>query len=222
MRPPFTLRLAGVAAIAALLSAQDVDAQTVNWGSSFADVLLTSQGDSLDGEFQFELGVFHEGFDPAASDPSLWEADWEAFDRATLENGGFNPPLGFISRSAAIDEQGHTDSDAFAPEVQLYDFRDSDVYLWAYRTDKSLAGGNEFALITDSTWKFPATVSPTAPPLEFRLAIGNEAILGGAKNESFALQTASVGAAVPEPSAAFLTVLGGGCLLLHRRRRHCR
>ena len=202
----------------AFVSIQFSHAQSVTWGSAFGDSLRTSQGDSLGDDFQFELGVFRGDFQPTDANWSLWEADWEGFDRATAQNEGFSSAVGFINRSVAIDENGQTTSTAFEPAVQDHDFRGADVYLWVYRNDKSTEGGNEFALITDPGWKFPENVSPTAPPLEFRLALSNEAILGVSKNDTVALQTVAVGTPIPEPSASIMALFGG-LLLLHRRKR---
>ncbi|MCB1097289.1 MAG: PEP-CTERM sorting domain-containing protein [Verrucomicrobiae bacterium] len=208
----------GAALLITLFTAPLTEAQTVSWGSAVADKLVDSTGVPLGADFKFEIGSFNQGFDPATSDPSLWEADWQGFDLASSGNNGFAAGLGFISRSVAIDETGKTTSTAFAPAIQNFDFRDSDVFLWAYKDTKSLDGGNEFALITDPSWHFPATVSPTGSPLSFRLDLTNTAVLGASKGADFALKTAAVGTAVPEPSTALL-LLFGGCGLVMRRTR---
>lgn len=209
----------GAALFLSIFTTQLIEAQTVSWGSAFGDDLVDSAGLPLGADFKFEIGTFSSGFSPAANDPSLWAADWQGFDLASTTNSGFAAAIGFINRSVAIDETGQTTSTAFAPAVQIFDFRNSDVYLWAYRDDKSVDGGNEFALITDPTWHFPATVSPTGSPLSFRLAITNTAVLGAVQTADFTLKTAAVGsAAVPEPATGLLLLLGSGCLLMRRSR----
>ncbi|MGK0184718.1 MAG: hypothetical protein ACI9R3_000492 [Verrucomicrobiales bacterium] len=210
---------AGAALMFTVLSAQDIHAQSVSWGSAVGSVLQDSNGDSLGSDFRFELGTFSAGFNPAENSSSLWAADWHGFDMATTENEGFASTFGFFTKSAAIDENGHTTSNAFAPAVEDFDFRSSKLYIWAYRDNKSVDGGNEFALITDTDWKLPATVNPTGTPLSFRLADSNSAVLGDSQNAAFSLRTAAVGGAViPEPGTAFLAVIGLSGLLFRRRR----
>ena len=176
---------------------QSAESQTVTWGNSFGDTLLDSEINDLDAEFRFELGTFVAGFNPADQDPSLWSANWEGFDRADADNSGFNPAVGFFSRSIAITESGQTTSDAFDPEGQDYDFRGSQAYIWAYRDDTVTEDGNEFALLTDADWNFPDLISITAPPLEFRLSLSNQAIVGQSQNAIFALTNRSRGHACP-------------------------
>ncbi|MDA0813688.1 MAG: PEP-CTERM sorting domain-containing protein [Verrucomicrobia bacterium] len=209
----------GAVVLILTFATQLTEAQTVSWGSAFGDKLVDSAEIPLTSEFKFEIGTFNPGFDPAAHDPSLWEADWQGFDLASTANAGFADAIGFINRSVAIDETGQTTSTAFSPAVQNFDFRDSEVYLWAYRDKGSVQGGNEFALITDPSWHFPATVSPTGSPLSFRLAITNTAVLGAIQDADFTLKTAAVGSeAVPEPTTGLLLLLGSCCLIMRRTR----
>lgn len=212
--------LAGTAFFFAVFSPQEIHAQTVAWGSAFGSKLLDSKGDPLGSDFKFELGTFNDNFNPATTDPSLWAADWQGFDLASTANNGFSSTVGFINRSVAIAENGQTTSTAFEPAVQDYDFRSSELYIWAYRDSKTVEGGNEFALITDPDWDFPATVSPTGAPLSFRLADTNTAILGESQNASFSLKTVAVGVAVPEPSTGLLLAIGLSGWLIRRKREN--
>jgi hypothetical protein len=172
-----------------------------------------------------QLGRFVNGFDPLLNDPSLWEANWRPFDEANTTNAGFNPAVGYISRSNALNADGTTPVAPF--DETAFDFRSpagdsKNAYMWLFN-GKDLTPGTEWALITDPDWTFPETVNPLIT-LDWRPDDTTTAILGGVNNgEIYDIQTASVGPEdtgpmVPEPSTALLLLAGLVPLVLKHRR----
>jgi len=203
--------------------------QTISWGTAVGNTLVQSDGATVGASFNFELGTFVDGFNPRVENPSVWAANWRAFDQANTSNAKFNPDFGFVSSSSVLDENGHTTVSPFAGEPEPHDFRGSQGYIWAFN-DKTPSADAEWALITDSQWKFPDNAQPNAPVLQWRLSEGDgeshEPVFGGVNNTSgpgvktettaFDLQTHTF---VPEPSTVFLVLAGWGALLLSRPRR---
>lgn len=225
------LKLIAFAAVL-LLNATPGQARTVAWYSGFGDYFLKADGvtpldvpdtanPDSDPNFRFQLGGFVSGFTPTLANMSLWESNWIIFDRAFYDdgtnNGGWNPSAGYYGSTAWTIAAGAglvTSSDTGATFSI-----GQQAYLWAFNT-KSISPTTEWALITNTSWLFPAADSLSLP-LEWTLAdAGNSAIVGSVSNSGSpdfisTLQTQTV----PEPGSSLLIAMAGVLLRLRRKLR---
>ncbi|MDB6138442.1 MAG: hypothetical protein JWO94_1514 [Verrucomicrobiaceae bacterium] len=228
----FTPKLQALALAVSLLlgTAASSNARSINWGSSVNDTLLYSAGGSEGDDVVFQLGSFGT-FVPDTTNMSQWAANWNVFDQAVAPDGsGFNSSQGFVSGTVTVNSDG-TSSSGLSPYIFS---QGEQAYIWAYKVDKTLANGGEWALITnDSTdgsalddWTFPAHADQTVLPLDWRLSNATDVIFGGLNSVqgpgdhnsnpvSFDLQLHTV---VPEPGSALLACTALLGLGLRRRR----
>lgn len=143
-------------AIAAGLCAT-AEARLINFYSPPAAVNLTENGDSMDGQFVFQLGVFANGFVPTISNLDQWSAHWTAAQSAAY-NGSFNGNF-MVTGNAAPFTVG------------------AKAYIWGRR---SSSRSDEWILFRGSGWNWPAP-DPMSPfDLVWSSALASESIVGRA------------------------------------------
>lgn len=223
----------------AAAAGMQLEARTINWGTSVGALLYDSDGVKLDDTFSFDLGTFGS-FVPDATNLSEWGLHWKPFDRATAPSAsGWNSAAGYLASSANHESDGTSSESPPLPSLTFA--KNEQAYLWAYDSF-TYANGVEWALITNNAsdgssvgdWLMPDPADQLSQPLEWRisssLSLSTRAttvIFGGlndvqgagdfaAPAGTFALQTHAV--AVPEPGSAFLIVSAGFLVFLRRRR----
>jgi hypothetical protein len=224
------------------------NAVSVSWGSWVPANLIDSQGNSLDGSYQFEIGTFTAGFTPDANNMADWSTNFTVFDRTYAANGGPSDPNGdwdvsvpLFTGISEIDAGGHSlspdanPSSVFTPGDQIY--------LWVYN-QKTLTPGAEWALVTrapsggsgnPNEWIIPDPANPD-PFHTQQLALTDElnpanqadtAIFGGVNNVQGPgeYNTGSTPSTfhlqthvVPEPAAGLLIGALGLASVLRRKR----
>ncbi len=225
------LKALAIAASLLLGTAVSSHARTITWGSAVEDTLLYSAGGSLGDDVVFQLGSFGTGFVPDTSNMSQWAPNWKVFDQAIApSSSGWNSADGFVSSTATVNSDG-TSSNSLSP----FTFAEGEqAYIWAYKVDKTLANGGEWALITNDSsdgnslddWLFPAHADQTTLPLEWRLSNATVVVFGGLNDVQgagdhnsnptvFDLQLHSI---VPEPGSAVLLGVAAIGIGLRRRR----
>ncbi len=203
------------------LAAGPGQAQTLNWGNALLDANFNSAGGAIDATYTFAIGTFSDGFAPTAANTGQWGGEWTALDTTT-----YNEATGWFTGSYTMQ----------AGDAPL---SGRQAYIWVYN---NLAGDetSEWVLITDDSgsdglgdeWLVPAYVDPLGgnPPgsYDWRVSTATTPVWGGLNNvagageqavvpPSYALQTFSFPAPIPEPSSAVLLALAGA-LMLRRRR----
>ncbi len=232
------MKSAFILPVALLVLAGSIQARTINWGSSFEDIIVDSAGTGLSAVYTFELGSFGS-FIPDQSNLEQWAANWKPFDLAQSP-ATWDPSNGFFSSSADVLDSpvSGTSSSTTIPASPVNVFGPGERgYIWAYNTKTLAVGTTEWALVTnDSTdgnaaddWLFPSSADHSSIPLQWRLPIASHVVFGGLNDvqgpgdytpptSSFALQTHTI-SVVPEPSGALLVTLAGVAVSLRRRRQ---
>ena len=177
-------------------------AQTIEWGSEFGTVFETSEGNSLDSSFVFELGAFDNLFAPTPSNVDDWFANWRVFD-----TGDYTPALGYVTSSASMITTA-----SLGPPVQVvggsnsptgdaaFNFQGLQAYVWI-RNEDSPSPTSEWFLDVDPAWIFP-NVNPDC--------CGNDLPLQWVMDNPIVT--------IPEPSGVMLFTLAAAAGLLRRRR----
>lgn len=163
-----------------LLAVTPSRAELVNWYSVKA-TNLTSSGAPMGADFNFELGVFKNGFVPTADNATQWAANWAPAQRAT-----YNATLRRFDAQYNVSQNN-------APFVI-----GADAYVWGFRGGTA---SSEWILFRNETWAWPAPVGmPPNPNGLYWNAADATAVLGNV-NESGSpclMQSATVtGAASP-------------------------
>jgi len=213
-------------------------ASTVFWGSPFNSVLLTSNAQTLDGSFSFEMGTFGS-FVPTFQNLDQWSSNWKVLDRAfdptpgdpnDGDPEGWNIPDQFFVGTVVHDTLGHSDS-PYADPLAVFT-QGEKVYLWVFN-DKANLPGTEWALVTNTggtalptrEWEVPDPNNIMGSH-DWQLEDADTAIIGGVNDvqgggyffsspAAFSLQTA----VVPEPGSALLLLAGVSAFLIRRRVR---
>lgn len=207
-------------------------ASTIFWNNDGDTVLLDSSGNALTSDYQFEIGVFADGFMPTASNLDDWAANWRVMDRsfdATPEDTadpdaeGWDSALGAFTGTVEQIAGGTTDSPEVTPGYQFV--QGTVMYIWVYNTRDRSNGTAEWALVTDGTdvgddlngndWIVPDPTDTGGVNILLRDA--DTAVFGSVNGAGVSLQTSLV--PVPEPGSALLAGLAAVGALLARRRR---
>jgi len=221
-----------------LLSAicfQSLTAATIQWGGAILDDFYLSDGtavttaDAPGLALTFELGVFDSPFDPNSTNLEDWRNNWQVLDTAA-----YNPAVQFFSSSFVI-----ADNDISTPEIDYNSLQfnaGDDLYIWAYNA-LTVDDNLEWLLVTgidadtsatdptNSNWEVPTPAGKDGLPLEYRISTANTAVFGGLgaqwtdgeitdRESSSDFQFGTV----PEPNAAFLSLLSLIGLLNRRQR----
>jgi PEP-CTERM motif len=200
-------------------SALPSSAGTVSLTNTINDIMLDSTGAALDDAFYFELGSFDTlgGFTPTSLNTDQWLSHWKPFSRGEEPTGTWNSGAGaFYSGATFMSPSGESDSGLLDSLGNTPTFAENETfYLWVY-DDRSLLAPAEWALLTDTSWRFPDPASVDPGDGQFFLNTASETPIVGSFTQDFTgapdhnsrLQTASI-AAVPEPSSLFLLAIAG-------------
>lgn len=148
-----------LAAAVGILAAGPASADTITWYCVPNKTNLTSSGVAMDGAFQFELGVFKNGFTPLAANMADWAANWVSAGSASYNA---------TTKSYNMNVQVTSNTVPFTVGASAY--------VWGKRAS---ATGDEWILFRHSTWTWPD--GATSPPA-FHLWNGAEAdqvVMGG-------------------------------------------
>ena len=161
------LPVAGCVTLAAIARAE-----TINWFNPQGQVNLTSSGLPMDGLFQFQLGVFTDGFTPTRRNLHKWALKWHP-----AMQGNYNPV------TKAFDED-HTVVANPAPFLA-----NTNAYIWGRR---AAAGGDEWILFRKSAWRWP-TPNPMNPfPLVWNAAEADQVVIGSINGPVHVMKSESV------------------------------
>ncbi|RYD49214.1 MAG: hypothetical protein EOP85_02070 [Verrucomicrobiaceae bacterium] len=137
-------------------------AQSIDWYSPSQRTNLTSSGAAMDGNFQFQLGVFSTGFVPTTANMVDWAANWIPADSST-----YNPAVNARSFGSF-----HTLTGNVAPFTV-----GAKAYVWGRGAGSA---NDEWILFRATSWTWPAAslTGPSPFPLDWSAATANEVILG--------------------------------------------
>lgn len=200
-------------------------AQTVNWGSSYFEPKLQSDGSTglNNDNFIFQIGTFAGGVDPTVNAANELAAAWRVLDESVYDET-------FVSfdSSVNIDANGFSNGTNAASG---YDFRGQKLYIWVYDGNEPATDGvteecHQWALFSGD-WTLPNSATQQDLPLNYRTSPfsdgGPPAPIFGGLNDvhapdggnytdtggSFELQTHDICLeAIPEPSGALLLLVG--------------
>ncbi|MEN9632664.1 MAG: hypothetical protein RL077_1068 [Verrucomicrobiota bacterium] len=138
--------------------------------------------------FQFELGVFSAGFDPAVQPKSAWGAAWTSARLAVAPAGAVD--TWFLDGAVTyFSIQGSSVPLSAVPSAG------TQYYVWGYNS-RALAESSEWILLTNTAWKVVASSTPQLPVLFDTKDAGTIAITGALTNAGRDLQSAKALAAV--------------------------
>ena len=189
-------------------------AYTINWASPVFSQIVDSDGESLDGSYTFEIGVFAPGFTPEEANLADWANHWIPLDQAD-----YSPSLGYFTASLFL---------ADVPDYGTI-FAEKQAYLWIYNTTM-ITEQTQWFVGRAASWVLPPEVTDCCGngiPLDWSVSdmeditpdfgaqSGREG-LGEITTSSpaFSLQTATV---IPEPGQ--MALIAVAVLLLQGRRR---
>lgn len=144
--------------IGASLLVNQVNGETISWYSPVPQSNLTSANQEMDGAFQFQLGVFANGFVPTAANIAEWAKNW-----VSAQSTVYNPTtkvfdgLFVVKSNASPFKKG------------------AKAYIW-HRISNSTQ--DEWILFRHSDWTWPGTDNLTPFPLVWNTAEANEVIIG--------------------------------------------
>ena len=144
--------------IVTTLAVSKVDGETINWYSPIPQSNLTSSNQEMDGIFQFQLGVFANGFIPAASNIAEWAKNW-----VSAQSTVYNPTTKVFDGLFVVKSNA-------APFT-----KGAKAYIW-HRTTNTTQ--DEWILFRKSDWTWPGTNNLTPFPLVWNTADANEVIIG--------------------------------------------
>jgi hypothetical protein len=180
------------------------------WASDAFSTNLMADGTTTFGGAQmsirFELGTFVSGFDPRATSPSEWAANW-----VILQTTEYDTSEDQVIQTATLE----TNNAPFTENTQAY--------IWGYTTKDLNSGMAEWIMLAADEWKWPSTESLQPPTFSIsNAALPSEMVLGAVNGTSngraYHMQLASV--PIPEPSVLILPGLAVLGLTLRRRRQH--
>lgn len=147
-------------------------AGTITWSLPVGGSYTSSSGASLPDGYQFQLGVFTNGFVPLASNAADWKDNWTG-----LTVGEYNSTLSALSESYQVDDNPAP----FTKGVQLY--------CMGFKVTAS--GSSEVFLATDSSWEMPDS-APLGLPVDWDINSAETVIVGSAGSSPDTIQTVSV------------------------------
>lgn len=230
---PRCLSRAACTAALLLTGSGALQAQTVHWGNALADTLIQSDGTAItaaDG-FNFQIGIFEDGFTPGAGNITDWVTNWRPLDAAAFNEtlsyftSTFNITVDPLSGQNGDPVLGISDSAEAYSGVRVQ--AGQQLWLMVYN-NTALDPTTELFLGSAGTWTLPTIENnQTVMPENFRLSeVSSTPLFGGANDlrgsgqftdepgGTYALQTATF---VPEPGSA-TTLLLSAAFLLRRRR----
>jgi hypothetical protein len=140
------------------LALMTVGAQNISWFSDAQNTNLDGSGAAMDAGFQFELGVFSNGFVPTSLNSVQWASHWVAADTTTYNAATHR-------FSAVFTVTGNT-----APFVI-----GANAWILGRRLT---ATGDDLLLFRSSSWTWPAPDPMSPLPLEWNAKDANIVVLG--------------------------------------------
>lgn len=209
-----------------VVSASNICAQTLNWGSLAGSDFANSSGSELDNTYLFELGAFSAGFSPTEGNVSTWRNNWNVFDRATFSptNGVF---ASSVSTGLVMTDTGLSNS-PFLTNPNTLSFEGLSAYIWV-RKGETPEQGSEWFLARADTWVFPTAVLGCCDNeglVEWSISDlgittpkwgGQGGIEGPGVSSVPGIHDLQTYTFVPEPSSLVLLSLSAGVLLRRRR-----
>lgn len=206
-------------AAAALFTLQQASAVSIAWGNStlFSETSNTSDNTVFtDGDANFALGIFGNGFVPTAGNINDWSANFVIFDQAPIVGNAFGG-------SADLN-----DNTVFPAGEQFYilgingSFGASGDVIPASITEAFLGTASNSAMGIGSN-NFLVPDAATAPNgLQTNFFVEGEffaPVVGSVNTDAAGDPTGGVTfAAIPEPSSAMLLLVSFACGLSLRRR----
>ena len=180
-------------------------AQTINWGNTPGDLNFDSKGNPLTADaYDFEFGVFNDGFQPVEANTMEWLDNWKAVDSAE-----YNEKATYFSSNWAASSE-----DAALAGKQAF-------ILIHRKLDAT--GSLEIFLASSRNWKIPSYVEgPNAAlPVDWRLSTATTVISGASPklaDAAIELQRFDSKAAKAKTVVALVSSTAGFLLLTGRRR----
>jgi hypothetical protein len=139
------------------LAGTAIQAQPIIWSSSTQKSNNDSLGSQMDAGFNFQLGVFRNGFTPNLSNLSQWPAHW-----AMAGNTTYN-----VSASRFSGQINATNNQTFAAGTPawVFGFRDTST-------------GSEWILFRHTTWLWPQADPMNPFPLSWSASAANQVVIG--------------------------------------------
>lgn len=144
-----SLRFWAMATLLPPLLALPALANRIYWYAPPATLNLTSDGTPLDARFQFELGVFRDGFVPNTANRSEWATYWSPAQRTPYVPTTASPPSDTGGFSGLFEVE-----DNAAPFLS-----GRPAWIWGFRYDPA---GSEWILCRATSWTWP-TPNPLNP-----------------------------------------------------------
>lgn len=146
--------------IAVLLATGAANGETINWYCPAQKINLTSSGPVMDGGFQFQLGVFKDGFIPTAGNASQWAGHWAS-------PPGASAPYDTISKAFDL-------SISVGGNVDPY-FIGTKAYVWGRRAG---GAGDEWILFRKGDWTWPNGSAVPPDFHEWNAASASDVVMG--------------------------------------------
>lgn len=153
-------------------------AQVIDWYSPPGQTNLTSAGSAMGGAFQFQIGVFANGFVPTTSNMADWAANWVPADSSS-----YNP---------AVNARSYESSFAVTGNVPHFTVG-TKTYVWGMAPGSA---NDEWILFRSTGWTWPAASLSNPPPLprDWSADLADVVILGTIhpSGAPFLMQSAAV------------------------------
>lgn len=227
--------LAGAVLFATSAALPNIQAQTINYGSSYLQTveLLTSNGGSqFAGGFTWQLGYFDTGFTPNSTNYSLWADNWNSVASTTpgiddnATPGDTSDDWYFVTGSSPSP----VPNDAVGKQAYVFAF--NNLGLIGTASGEALLysqGGVTFTNELVPPTSFDIANSPSADDDVFNVIwgrvnrntdgseiVGSNGIFTFNPGANFEAQTGSF---VPEPGSLLLGLAGVGLMLRRRRAK---
>lgn len=198
------LMVAAVPPLAAQnLSFSEPSGVQIGWASEAFATNLRADGRSFEEageEIRFELGAFHDGFDPSSAAPGQWRDQW-----VPLQTAVYDPADRQVIATATL---GGND-DPFVAGGRMW--------VWAYDT-LEVEESPEWLLVSPTGWHWPDVSSPLPETFSLSGGLPGDAVIGELNGPGFHLRLGHI-AAVPEPAVLLLCPFGFLALAVRRRVR---
>ncbi len=148
--------------------------ETITWFCDPASLNLDAIEQPMDGFFQFQLGAFTAGFEPAATNAAQWAAHWTPASTAAYHEGNhlFQGQFTLTGNAAPFTVNGNA-------------------WVWGFRNGES---GSDWILFRHPGWRWPAANPLNPPLLQWNTKDATQVILGSvsAAGSPFLMKTAAV------------------------------
>jgi hypothetical protein len=133
-------------------------AEPISWFSDAGKTNVESGGAAMAAGFQFELGVFRNGFIPALSNMADWRSNWEVADSTT-----YHPATQRFAGSMMVDDNDPPFING--AKAWIFGFRDT-------------ATASEWVLFRNPGWLWPRSNPMNPPVIEWNAKDATEVVVG--------------------------------------------